>query len=333
MATTKELGKHIVEAAQIRTAPRPAPYVYDQIILGGGPAGLTAAVYSARKRVDLLIITEDIGGQMLWTSEVENYMGFHYISALDLIEKFHTQVEQFPIALLPENGAVALSKVNQTIYVTTRRGERYAARTLIIASGKRSRPLGIESEKKFVGRGVTYCSVCDIPSFKGMDVAVMGGGNSGLTAVIDCMDIVNHVYCINNSETLKADPVLVERARQASNVDFLLGYAIKEICGDDCVRSIILENKGSSEVSEIPVRGVFVEVGLIPNTEFAAGFLTLNKWNEIIVDSGCRTNVDAIYAAGDVTDVPEKQIIVAAGEGAKASLAAYNCLIRYKTQG
>ena len=327
MTTAREIGTAVTEKLISLRLPKEVPYVYDQLILGGGPAWLTAAVYSARKRVDLLLLTEDIGGQMLWTSDIENYMGYHYISARELIEKFHSQVEQFPIDLVTNDRAISLSREVETILVQTKQGKRYAARTLIIATGKRSRRLNVPGESELAGRGVTYCAIADGPCFKGKDVAVIGGGNSGLTVAVDMIPIAGSIYCVNNSPSLRADTVLIERAK-AGHVEFLLDYDVAEIRGKDKVESLVLQSRATGEFIEKPVNGVFIEVGLVPNTEFAAEFIELNPWKEIAIDVACKTSVECVFAAGDVTTVPEKQIIVAAGEGAKASLSAYHCLIR-----
>ncbi|MEW6200936.1 MAG: FAD-dependent oxidoreductase, partial [bacterium] len=273
---------------------------------------------------------ESIGGQVLLTSDIENYMGYHFITGRELIEKFQTQVEQFPIDIAMYDGAAKIMRDSEAITIATKNGRRYSADTVILATGKRSRPLGVPGEKDFVGRGVTYCSICDGPFFKGLDVAIIGGGNSGITSVVDMIKIANRIYSIDIANDLRADPVLVERAKASNKVEFLLGYKTKEIRGSNVVESIILENCATGELVEKAVGGVFIEIGLIPNSDLVEGFVELNRWKEIVIDSACRTSAEGVFAAGDVTDVPEKQIIVAAGEGAKASLSAYHYLIRKK---
>lgn len=308
--------------------PQGPPHVYDQIIIGGGPAGLTAAVYSARKGLDTLLVTEDIGGQVLWTMEIENYMGFQIISGLDLIQKFEEQSQQFPVDRLIADGAQRLEKIDDRFAVTTKSGKRFEARSLILSPGKRSRPLNVPGETELRGRGVTYCSTCDGPFFKNLDVAVVGGGNSGVTAVVDLLPIAKKIYSINVADALQADKILVDRARAASNVEFLLGYDVTDILGENVVKSIRLRRRADGAVIEKPVDGVFIEIGLLPNTDFCEGFVELTPEKEIKVDCACNTSVPGVFAAGDATTAPEKQIIVAAGEGAKASLSAYHYLIR-----
>lgn len=331
MATTaRDIIQEIRDEAGERV-PKESPYIYEQIILGGGPAGMTAAVYSARKKVDLLLLAQDLGGQVMWTSHVENYMGFRFIAGSELIEKFKSQVVQFPIDMATGYGAASMESDGENFLVTAENGKKYCAKSLIVATGKRSRPLGVPGEKELVGRGVTYCSICDGPFFEGMDIAVVGGGNSGFTAVVDMIKIANKVYSVINTKTAKADEVLIERAKASDKVEFFYNHKVNEVKGETEAESIVLEDRETGAIVEKPVSGVFVEIGLMPNSECAEGFLTLNPWKEIVVDAACCTSVEGVFAAGDVTNVPEKQIIVASGEGAKASLSAYNFLLRKKT--
>jgi len=301
---------------------------YELIIIGGGPAGMTAAVYAARKRIKSLLISKDIGGQLLLTANIENYMGFSYISGNDLTEKFRVQMEQFPIVdIIARDSVEKLTKGDGQFAVTTPRGREYTGKTVIIASGKRSKLLNALGEQELVGRGVSYCATCDAPLFSGKDVAVIGGGNSGIEAVIDLMGIANKVYLINRSTPLRADPILVEKIEGVENVIKLAPYTAIEIKGDNVVTSLIIESRETQEKKELPVQGIFVEIGLLPNSEFANELVSLNEWNEIIVDCACQTNVPGLFAAGDVTTVTEKQIGVAVGEGTKAALSAYKYLL------
>jgi alkyl hydroperoxide reductase subunit F len=187
--------------------------------------------------------------------------------------------------------------------------------------------LNVPGEKELVGRGLSYCATCDAPLFKGKDIAVIGGGNSGLTAVVDLIGIANKIYVVNIASTWQADPIIVERAKGAENMVPLLSHRVLEIHGEDSVTGITVESLESQEKRELSVQGVFIEIGLIPNSEFASELLQLNRWGEIIVDCSCRTNVPGVFGAGDVTTVPEKQIGVAIGEGIKAALSAYRYLL------
>lgn len=219
------------------------------------------------------------------------------------------------------------------IKIHTKRGKEVAGRAAIIASGKRSRQLNVPGERELVGRGVSYCAVCDAPLFSGMDVAVVGGGNSAATATIDLIKIANKIYVINLRKSWKADQVLVEEVEKSEKVIELFGYEVKEILGKDRVEGIVVKCLSTQQVEKLRVQGVFVEIGLIPNSELVRGLVELNKDGEIVVDCACRTSVPGIFAAGDVTTVPEKQIIVAAGEGSKAALSAYNYMLANKLLG
>jgi alkyl hydroperoxide reductase subunit F len=304
---------------------------YDLIIIGSGPAGMTAAVYSARKQIKTLLISKTLGGQLLWTADIENYMGYQYISGRDLTDKFKEQMNQFPIVDIIAGDCVEkLVNGNGKFVATTTNGREYTGKTVIIATGKRSRLLNIKGEQELIGRGVSYCATCDAPLFKGKDVAVIGGGNSGLTSVIDLIPVANKIYLVSRDSTLQADPIIIDRAKDGDNVTMLLSHRVLEIQGEDAVTGIVLESIETQERKEFPVQGVFIEIGLLPNSEFVSKILKLNERGDIIVDCTCRTNVPGIFAAGDVTTAPEKQIGVAIGEGTKAALSAYKYLLMNK---
>jgi alkyl hydroperoxide reductase subunit F len=301
---------------------------YDLLIIGGGPAGMTAAVYSARKQIKTLLVSKDLGGQLLWTSDIENYMGYQYITGRELTDKFKSQMEQFPIVdIIVGDSVEKLTNQEGQFVATTANDRKYIGKTAIIASGKRSRPLDVPGEKELVGRGVSYCATCDAPLFKGKEVAVIGGGNSGLTAVVDLTGIASKIHVVNIKSTWQADPIIVEKTKGMGNVIPLLSHRVVNIDGKDAVTGINVESLETKESKEIPVQGVFIEIGLLPNSEFASDLVQLNKWNEIIVDCACRTSMPGVFGAGDVTTVPEKQIGVAIGEGSKAALSAYKYLL------
>ncbi|MBA7631593.1 Alkyl hydroperoxide reductase subunit F [subsurface metagenome] len=302
---------------------------YDVIIIGAGPAGMTAAVYCSRKKLDTLVISKDIGGQVLLTAGIENYMGYQYITGPELIQKFEEQIKQFPVALLIGDEVSYLSKNKKGFVISTNYGKNFKSQTVIIASGKSSRPLNVPGEKKLIGRGVSYCATCDAPLFGNMDVAVIGGGNSALTAVSDLIKYAKKIFLLHRS-TFRADPVLIERAKKSDKVDIYLGYIVEKIYGKDRVESIKIYSKDEDTEKILPVSGVFIEIGLIPNSQSVKDIVKLNHLQEIEVDCECKTNIEGIFAAGDVTSVPDKQIIVAAGEGAKAALSAYKYLVTRK---
>jgi alkyl hydroperoxide reductase subunit F len=312
--------------AQERVSQSGEPY--DLLIIGGGPAGMTAAVYSARKQVKTLIVSKDLGGQLLLTSDIENYMGYQYITGRELTDKFRSQMEQFPIVdIIVGDGVERLAREDNQFVVTMASDRKYIGKTVIIASGKRSRPLNVPGEQKLIGRGVSYCATCDAPLFKGKDVAVIGGGNSGLTAVIDLVGIANKTYVVNMETSWQADPIIVEKTKDAENVIPLLSYRVLSIQGENVVTGITVESLRTKENKELSVQGVFIEIGLLPNSEFVSDLVQLSGRGEIIVDCDCRTNVPGVFGAGDVTIVPEKQIGVAIGEGSKAALSAYKYLL------
>jgi alkyl hydroperoxide reductase subunit F len=299
---------------------------YDVIIVGGGPAGLTAAVYTARKMLNVLLITQNIGGQALYSLDVENYMGYQFISGQDLMDRFQTQVEKYHVqktfALV-----TAVDKDEETFVARTETGDEYRAKTVIIATGKKSRTLNAKGVDRFLGRGVSYCATCDAPLFADTDVAVLGGGNSAITAAYELMSIARQVYLINRSPW-KADEVYLEKIRRAPNIERLVGYELVEVKGEDAVTDIVLRSVSDGSIVTLPTAGIFIEIGLIPNSDVVRDLVSLNKDDEIIVSYDCSTSVPGIYAAGDVTTVPEKQIIVAAGEGAKAAISAYKYLLK-----
>jgi len=305
---------------------KPNAKAYDMIIVGGGPAGLTAAVYAARKMLNVLLLTQNIGGQALYSLDVENYMGYQFISGQDLMIRFQTQVEQYHVETIFA-AVKAVNKTQDAFVAQTETGGEYLAKTIIVTTGKKSRTLNAKGVERLVGRGVSYCATCDAPLFADTDVAVLGGGNSALTAAYELMSIARKVYLVNRSP-LRADEVYLEKIRDAANVEQLVGYELAEVQGDDAVNAVVLRNVSDSSSITLPVAGIFIEIGLIPNSDVVRDLVALNEIGEITVSSDCSTNVPGLYAAGDVTNVPEKQIIVAAGEGAKAAISAYKYLLK-----
>ncbi len=303
-----------------------AAKTYDVIIVGGGPAGLTAAVYALRKGMVTGLITRQIGGQMAETAGIENYLGYRYINGLDLADKFHDQVMQFGIDF-ENNSNVAHVKDGLIKDVILEDGRVFKTKTLIITSGKLSRKLNVPGEKELTGHGVAYCAICDAPFYKNKKVVIAGGGNAGVGAAIDLARISTHVTLVQRRDRLIADLVLSDKLKHFNNVEILLGHVVKEINGNGHVESVRVEKRETGELIDIAADGIFVEVGSIPNSDLAQGLLELNDKNEIIIDEFCRTNREGIFAAGDVTDVPYKQIIIACGEGSKAALSATDYIL------
>ena len=301
--------------------------MHDLIIVGGGPAGMTAAVYAARKKTDALLLSKDLGGQVLWTLGVENYMGYQYIEGPELMRKFEEQVRQFPLEQKIGEGGTAISKLDSGFEVRTDKGGVYQAKAVLIATGKRPRELNVPGEQRLRGRGVTYCAICDGPIFAGQRVAVIGGGNSALEATDDMIKIAAHIYLVSLTP-LTGDQILIDKVKDASNLTMFLEHEVVEIEGSKFVEGVRIRDLRTEEEKTLQVGGVFVEIGLIPNSDLVRGLVSLNRTGEIEVNSYNETSVPGLFAAGDVTNVPEKQIVVAAGEGAKAALQAHRYLQR-----
>ena len=299
--------------------------IYDLVIVGAGPAGITASVYAARKRMDFLVISQDVGGQAAWSGDIENYTGYQFISGPELAAKFEEHMRQYNISVQEPEVVSEIKKAGDLVSIKSNKSE-YQAKTVIVASGKRVRELGVPGEKEFKNRGLTYCATCDGPLFSGRDVAIIGGGNSALDAALQMIKIAKHIYLINVALELTGDAIMQDKVKTSPLVTILNNTKVKEIQGDKMVNRIVVSG---AEEKNIAVTGVFVEIGLIPNSNFALD-ITKNELGEIVVDFSNRTNVPGIFAAGDVTNVPEKQIIIAAGEGSKALLGAFRYLAEHK---
>ena len=300
--------------------------MYDLIIIGAGPAGITASVYAARKMLDFLVISRDIGGQATLSGDIENYTGYQFITGPELAAKFEEHMRKYGIRLKEGEEAVEIKKADNVIYVKTDK-DTYESKAAIIASGKRSRELNVPGEQEFKNKGLTYCATCDGPLFKGKDVAVIGGGNSALDAALQLVRIAKRVYIINIASALVGDPIMREKVLESNIATVMNDAQVTAIAGNNMVSGIRVKSQGKEEL--LAVQGIFVEIGLIPNSEFAKD-IEKNKSGEIKVNPYNETNIPGVFAAGDVTDVPEKQIIIAAGEGAKASLSAFGYLAQHK---
>ncbi len=298
---------------------------YDLIIVGAGPAGMTASVYAARQKVNTLLLSSEIGGQLNWTVGIENYMGYEFVEGAELVRKFEEQVKKFPIAMEIGKEIKSLSRTRDGFEVRASDGSAFNGRVVLVCTGKRPRTLNVPGEEKLRGRGVAYCGVCDAPLFQDMDVAVIGGGNSALEAAETMTRIARHIYLVSLT-TLTGDRVLRHKIGQAKNVTVMTEHEIVEVKGEGIVSGVRTKDVNTGMEKELEVGGVLVEIGLLPNSDFLRGMLTLNEVGEIMVNCACETEISGLYAAGDVTNVPAKQIVVAAGEGAKAALQAHHFL-------
>jgi len=297
---------------------------YELIIIGAGPAGITAGVYAARKCMNFLMLTMDIGGQASLGWEIDNYLGYQFITGPELVQKFKEHLHQFDVELREGEKATAVAKSRDAVMVKTDKGE-YSAKCVIVASGRRRKKLGVEGEDEFRNNGVTYCATCDGPLFADMDVAVVGGGNAALDATLQLIKIAKKIYLIEVGPELTADSVMLEKAKESQKVSIYTGTRVKRIYGERLVQGIDIEKDGKQE--HLPVGGIFIEIGSVPTSDFVAG-VAKNGREEIVVNCNCETNIAGIFAAGDVTNVPAKQIIVACGEGAKASISAFDYVNR-----
>jgi len=304
--------------------------MYDLMIIGGGPAGLTASVYAARKQLNTLLISIDIGGQVNKTLGIENYMGYQFIEGPELIDKFQTQMSQFPIDQKIGDKVSRLEKIEGGFQAVSQAGDKYQAKAVIYAAGKSPRKLNVPGEAELTARGVTYCAICDGPVFAGQRVAVVGGGNSALEAALDMVKIAEHVDLVSLTP-LTGDAILIDKLSAAKNLTIFTEHQTEKIEGQDFASGMLIRDLKSGEKKRLDVTGVFIEIGLVPNSEAVSGLIELNKWGEVPVSCSCETTVPGLYAAGDVTDIPEKQIVVAAGEGAKAALQAHRYLQRLVT--
>ncbi len=300
--------------------------LYDVMIIGSGPAGMSASIYSARKGLKTLIVSKDVGGQLNLSAELENYPGYSYIEAAELIRHFEDHVQRFDVTRVIGEDVRALEITGKIKMIHTRAGNHYQGRTVIVASGKYPRPLGVPGEQAFLGKGVAYCATCDAPFYKDKVVAVVGSGNSALEAAGELARWATHVYLLERS-SYTADDILVDRVTRLDKVEPLLHYDTVAVLGQQHVESLRIRSQQDHSERDLPLDGVFVEIGLLPNSAFALDVLKTNEVGEILVDCQTQTGVPGVFAAGDVTNVRDKQVIIAAGEGAKAALRAHEYLL------
>lgn len=298
--------------------------IFDILIIGSGPAGLTAAIYAARREMRALVIGKELGGQVMWASEIENYPGFKNIQATDLIFKIQEQVTNLGVTI--ENTEIKKIEKKKDIFFVYSQNNIYQAKTILVAMGLSPRRLEIPGEIEFGGRGVTYCANCDGPFYKNKTVAVVGGGNAALDAAEVLSKIANQVYLIHRNDQFKAFDALVSEVKSKPNIEMLTFSNIKEIKGQQKVESILVKGESLPQEREIKVDGVFIEIGRIAHTDLVADFVELNQEKQIVVDRLGQTKTEGMFAAGDVTDTPYKQITVAMGSATIAALSAYQYL-------
>ena len=300
---------------------------YDVLVVGGGPAGSSAAIYAARKGIRTGIVAERFGGQVLDTMSIENFITVKETEGPKLVASLEEHVKEYNIDVMNLQKATKIAK-NDLFELELENGATLKSKSVIISTGARWRNVNVPGEQEFKNKGVAYCAHCDGPLFEGKDVAVIGGGNSGIEAAIDLAGIVKHVTVLEFNDTLKADEVLQQRAYSLPNVTIITNAQTTEITGDDNVNGITYVERDTNEEKHIALQGVFVQIGLVPNTEFLADVVARTPMGEIIVDKHGQTNVPGLFAAGDCADTAYKQIIVSMGSGATASLGAFDYLIR-----
>ena len=301
---------------------------FDVLIIGGGPAGSSAAIYAARKGIRTGVVAERFGGQILDTLTIENFISVKATEGPKLAQALEEHVKEYPVDIMNLQRAKHLEKKGDLIEVELENGAILKSKSVIIATGARWRNVNVPGEQEFKNKGVAYCPHCDGPLFAGKDVAVIGGGNSGIEAAIDLAGIVNHVTVLEFNPELKADEVLQKRLSSLPNVTVITNAATKEITGTDKVNGLTYVDRVTGEEKHIELAGVFVQIGLVPNTDWLEGTLERNRIGEIIVDKNGATTIPGVFAAGDCTDSTYNQIIISMGSGATAALSAFDYLIR-----
>ncbi|WP_201545008.1 alkyl hydroperoxide reductase subunit F [Psychrobacter sp. H7-1] len=301
----------------------------DVTVIGGGPAGVASAIYSARKGLKVTIVADRIGGQVKDTQSIENLISVPLTTGSELSANFEKHLAEYDITIKEHVSVKQLSETEDENYrIQLNTGEQFETRSIIIATGAQWRKLNVPGEEENIGSGVAYCPHCDGPFFKSKDIAVIGGGNSGIEAALDLAGIVKNVTVFEFADDLKADQVLINKAKSIDNINIITSAATKEIkATDGKVTSIVYEDRTTGDIKEQDLSAVFVQIGLVPNSDFVKGFVDVNRFGEIEIDEACKTDRRGIFAAGDVTTVPFKQINIAMGEGSKAALSAFEYLV------
>lgn len=298
---------------------------YDLIIIGAGAAGMTAAIYSTRRAMKTLIISQDLGGQAAITDVIENYPGYESITGPELMDKFKKQAESHGTEFVFDS--VTKVEKNGDDFTIITAGKTYTAKTVILAFGLSHRHLNVPGEERLTGRGVTYCATCDGPLFKGKRVAVVGGGNSGISSALYLADIASQVYLLNRGNELKGEDVLIDQLPEKKNVEVVHTITTKEITGENKVESLVgVDTNDATKTRTFEVDGVFVEIGYVVKADFIKGLVDVDAQNQIVISANNETSLPGMFAAGDVTTVTYKQIVISAGEGSKAALQAYKYL-------
>ncbi|WP_137223197.1 alkyl hydroperoxide reductase subunit F [Shewanella sp. MEBiC00475] len=306
--------------------------VFDMLVVGGGPAGAAAAIYSARKGLNTGIVADKFGGQVAETVGIENFISVSKTEGPKLVANLEAHVNDYDVDIMQNQRALSLAK-NGLFDVTLESGATLSSKTVVLATGARWREMNVPGEQEYRGKGVAYCPHCDGPLFKGKRVAVIGGGNSGIEAAIDLANIVEHVTVLEFDSKLRADEVLQRKAKSMGNITIITQAMTTEVQGDGTrVTSLTYTDRATGDNHNVELAGIFVQIGLVPNTEWLKGVVDMTPRGEIIVDERGQTSIPGVFAAGDVTNTPFKQIIIAMGSGATASLGAFDYLIRHSEE-
>lgn len=299
-------------------------FMYDCLIIGGGPAGLSAGLYLARQKLKFAIIAKEFAGQVAWSYEIGNYLGFPDSTGAEMAQKFHEHIKQYKVEVKEGEEVKNIRQKGKNFTVETGRA-KYETKTIIIATGERPRKLGIPGEEEFYGKGVAYCATCDAPLFKDKSVAVIGGANSAMEAALTCNQYSRPVYVLTINKDLEGERSLINKVKSEGGIKIIGNAKAKEIVGNEFVTGLKYEAGGKDK--ELKVNGVFVEIGMQPNSEFIT-LVQKNERGEIIINGENMSGISGLFAAGDVTNVTSKQIIIATGEGAKAALGVIRYLQR-----
>ena len=329
MSVEEIIAKLDTGSSQEEAAKLSAKNPYDVLVVGGGPAGSAAAIYAARKGIRTGVIAERFGGQVMDTLGIENFISVEHTEGPKLVQALEQHVKSYEVDIMNLQRATALRKSDNGVELELANGAILKSKSVIISTGARWREMNVPGEQEYRGKGVAYCPHCDGPLFKGKRVAVIGGGNSGVEAAIDLAGIVSHVTLIEFDSKLRADAVLQTKLNSLPNVTIIKSALTKEVLGDGSkVSGLRYQDRTNDSMQTLELEGIFVQIGLLPNTDWLKGTIELSKHGEVIVDAKGETSLAGVFAAGDCTTVPYKQIIIAMGEGAKASLGAFDYLIR-----
>jgi alkyl hydroperoxide reductase subunit F len=336
--TLEEIVNQVDDSAADRRAERIAGLApFDVLVVGAGPAGATAAIYAARKGIRTGLVAERLGGQVLDTMSIENFISVPRTEGPRLAAALENHVREYDVEMLSATRAVGLRPAAEPgglAEIELAGGGVLRSRSVVLATGARWRQMGVPGEAEYRTKGVTYCPHCDGPLFKGKRVAVIGGGNSGVEAAIDLAGVVRQVTLLEFDDRLRADEVLQRKLRSLPNVDILVSARTTQVHGDgDRVTGLSYQDRSSGETTDLPLEGIFVQIGLLPSTDWLAGAVKLTERGEIVIDANGRTSVPGVFAAGDCTTVAYKQIVVAMGSGATAALSAFDHLIRTPEPG